>query len=143
MKKNNTYRAQNTKTHVKSQPMSIPKSIPKLIGSKLAMLLGIIIPIAALIGYSMNMNFFSIARILSAFVLIISIAAYLKEEVIYPNPKAVQHDNTLTTKKLLINKKPSKSFSFSLKKGTVQVVLSMIIIILCTYLGQVIYKSIG
>jgi hypothetical protein len=147
MKKNNTYRSQNTKAHVKSQPKAIPKpipkSIPKSIGIKLAMLLGVIIPIAALIGYSMNMNFFTIARILSAFVLIISIAAYLKEEVIYPNPKAVQHDNSLTTKKLAISKNTSKSFPLSLKKGTVQVVLSMIIIILCTYLGQVIYKSIG
>ena len=143
MKKNNTHRSQNTKAHVKSIPKSIPKSITKLIGSKLAMLLAIIIPIAALIGYSMNMNFFSIARILSAFVLIISIAAYLKEEVIYPNPKAIQHDNKLTTKKIAVMKKPSKNFLFSLKKGTVQVVLSMIIIIICTYIGQVIYKAVG
>ena len=92
MKKKSTYRPLNTKAHGKSKPKSISKSI----GSKLAMLLGVIIPIAMLIAYSMNMNFFSIARILSIFVLIISIAAYLKDEVIYPNPKAIQHDNALT-----------------------------------------------
>ncbi|MGH4126236.1 MAG: hypothetical protein ACREV6_25325 [Clostridium sp.] len=142
MKKNNTNRALNTKAHVKSKPKYIPKSIPKLIGSKLGMLLGGIIPLAALIGYAMDMNFFSITRILSAFVLLISIAAYLKDEVIYPNPKAIQHDNALTTKKNGVNKKYSKNSFFSLKKGTVQVVLSMIIIILCTYLGQVIYNAI-
>lgn len=139
MKKTNTYKSVNTKAQVKSQPKSIPKSI----GSKLGMLLGVIIPIAALIGYSMNMNFFSIARILSAFVLIISVAAYLKDEVIYPNPKAVQHDNALTTKKLAVNKKPIKNSYFSIKKGTVQVIISILLIIICTYLGQVIYKAIG
>ncbi|MBU3143060.1 hypothetical protein [Clostridium sp. CF012] len=139
MKKDNTYRPLNTKAHVQTKSKSISKSIV----SKLLMLLGIIIPIAALIGYAMNMNFFSIAIILSAFILIISIAAYLKEEVIYPNPKAVQHDNRLTTKKIAVVKKTSKNSPFSLKKGTVQVVLSMIIIIICTYIGQVIYKTIG
>lgn len=139
MKKKSNSRPQITKAHVKSKP----KSIPKLIGGKLGMLLGVIIPIAALIGYSMNMNFFSIARILSVFVLIISIAAYLKGEIIYPNPKAVQHDNTLTTKKIAVSKKENKSFSFSLNNGTLQVVISMLIIILCTYLGQVIYKAMG
>jgi len=143
MKKRNIYKSESTKAREKAKPNSKPKSILKSTGSKLIMLLGTIIPIAALLAYSMNMNFFSIARILSAFVLIISIAAYLKEEVIYPNPKAVQHDNSLTTKKLAVNKKPSKNFSFPLKKGTFQVVLSMIIIIICTYLGQVIYKAMG
>ncbi len=138
MKKNNNYKSQNTKAHVKAKPKSIPKSI----GSKLAMLMGVIVPIAALIGYSMNMNFFSIARILSAFVLIISIAAYLKNEVIYPNPKAMQHDNSLTTKKIAVGKKNIKNSYFSLNKGTVQVVLSIIIIILCTYLGQAIYTTV-
>ncbi|MBU3127286.1 hypothetical protein LGL55_08240 [Clostridium tagluense] len=137
MKKNNTNRYLNTKAHVKSKPKSIIKSI----GSKLAMLLCVIIPVAALIGYAMDMNFFSITIILSAFVLIISIAAYLKDEVIYPNPKAIQHDNTLTTKKNGISQKHSRKFSVLIKKGTIQVVLCMIIIILCTYLGQVIYKA--
>ena len=107
------------------------------------MLLGVIIPIAALIAYSMNINFFSITRILSVFVLIISIAAYLKDEVIYSHPKVVHHDNTLGNKKTVVHKKYNTNFSFSLKKGTVQVVLSILIIILCTYLGQVIYKAIG
>jgi len=137
MKKKSTSKSQNTKANVKSKP----KSIPKLLGSKLVMLLGVIIPIAALIGYSMNMNFFSIARILSVFLLIISIAAYLKDEIIYPNPKAVQHNNTLTTKKIAVIKKDNKRFSLSLKNGTLQVVISALIIILCTYLGQVIYTA--
>jgi len=139
MKKNNTYRPLNTKAHAKAKP----KSVPRAIGSKLSILLGLIIPIAMLIAYSMNMNFFSIARILSIFVLLISIAAYLKGEIIYPNPKAMQHDNSLTYKKSVEHKKNIKSSYFSLKKGTLQVVLSMLIIILCTYLGQVIYKAIG
>ncbi|HEY5587319.1 MAG TPA: hypothetical protein VIK86_00025 [Candidatus Paceibacterota bacterium] len=138
MKKNNTYRSVNTKAHVVSKPKSISKSV----GSKLAMLLGVIIPVAMLISYSMNMNFFSIARILSIFVLVISIAAYLKGEVIYANPKSIQHDNSLTNKKNIEHKIIRKNSYFSLKKGTVQVVLSMLIIILCTYLGQVIYKAI-
>jgi len=137
MKKKSTSKSQNTKANVKSKP----KSIPKLLGSKLVMLLGVIIPIAALIGYSMNMNFFSIARILSVFLLIISIAAYLKDEIIYPNPKAVQHNNTLTTKKIAVIKKDNKRFSLSIKNGTLQVVVSTLIIILCTYLGQVIYTA--
>ncbi|MGV8982263.1 hypothetical protein [Clostridium sp.] len=136
MKKKNTYKSLSTKTKVKFKPKSIPKSI----GSKLLMLLGLIIPIAALIGYSMDVNFFSIARILSIFVLIISMAAYLKDEIIYPNPKATQHDNSLTNKKNVEHKENRTNSYFSLKKGTVQVVLAMLIIIVCTYLGQAIYK---
>ena len=139
MKKKSTNKSLNTNAHVKPEP----KSIPNLIGRKLGMLLGVIIPIAMLIAYSMNMNFFSIARILSIFVLVISIAAYLKGEVIYSNPKATQHNNTLVTKKNVEHKKNIKNSFFSLKKGTVQVVLSMLIIILCTYIGQVIYKAIA
>ncbi len=125
MKKKNSYKTLNKINH--------PKTIPKLIGSKLGMLLGGIIPIAMLIAYSMNENFFSITRILSIFVLIISIAAYLKGEIIYSHPKVVHRGNTVIKK---------KNF-FSLNKGTVQVVLSILFIILLTYLGQIIYKVIG
>jgi len=125
MKKKNYYKTLNKKKH--------SKTVPKLIGSKLGMLLGVIVPISLIIAYSMNENFFSITRILSIFVLIISIAAYLKGEIIYSHPKVVHRGNTVVKK---------KDF-FSLKKGTVQVVLSMLIIILLTYLGQVIYKVIG
>ena len=141
MKKKNTNKYLSTKAHVKSKPKSITKSI----FSKLGMLLGVIIPIAMLIAYSMKLNFFSITRILSIFILIISIAAYLKGEVIYSNPKAVQHDNSLINKNKnnIAHKKNIKRSYFSLKKGTAQVVLSMLIIILCTYLGQGIYKVIG
>ena len=135
MKKKNSFRPLNKKIPV--------KSIPKSIASKLGMLFGVIIPIAMLIAYSMNINFFFITRILSIFVLIISIAAYLKGEVIYSNPKAVQHDNALVYKKSVEHKKHIRNSYFSLKKGTVQVVISMVIIILSTYLGQVIYKIIG
>ena len=132
MKSKNTYKSVSTKDKAKFKTKSIPKSI----GNKLLMLLGLIIPIAALIGYSMNINFFSIARILSIFLLIISIAAYLKDEIIYPQSNAVHHDNRL-------NNKSKLKFSFLARKGTFQVVLSMLIIILFTYLGQVIYKVIG
>ena len=139
MKKKNTNKSLNAKAHVKSKPKSITNSII----SKLGMLLGAIIPISMLIAYSMNMNFFSITRILSIFVLIISIAAYLKGEVIYSNPKAIQHDNSLISKNNIAHKKNIKKSHFSLKNGTAQVVLSMLIIIICTYLGQGIYKVIG
>lgn len=138
MKKKSTYKSLSTKTKAKFKPKSIPKSI----GSKLFMLLGLIIPIAALIGYSMSVSFFSIARILSLFVLIISIAAYLKDEIIYPNLKAIQHDNSLINKKKLGHKENRRNFSSLIKKGTVQVVLSILIIIAFTYLGQAIYKII-
>lgn len=136
MKKNNNYMSLNTKANVKSKRKSIAKSI----GNKLLMLLSVIIPIAILIAYSMSMNFFSITRILSIFVLIISIAAYLKGEIFYPQPKAVHYGNVLN-KKVVAQKKQKRKFSFLLKKGTVQVVLSMLIILLCTYLAQVIYKA--
>ncbi|MBU3188675.1 hypothetical protein K9O30_05810 [Clostridium bowmanii] len=136
MKKKNTYKSVSTKTKAEFKPKSIPKSI----GSKLLMLLGLIIPVAALIGYSMNVNFFSIARILSLFVLIISIAAFLKDEIIYPNIKAVQHDNSLINKKKLGYNEKRRNFSSLIKKGTFQVILSILTIIACTYLGQAIYK---
>ena len=135
MKKKNSYRIINSKIHA--------KTIPKLICSKLVVLLSVIIPIAILIAYSMKMNFFSITRILSIFVLIISIAAYLKDEIIYSHPKIVCLRTTVGSKKNVVHKKHNTKFSFSLKKGTIQVVLSILIIILCTYLGQVIYKVIG
>lgn len=135
MKKKNSYRPKNTKIHA--------KSIPKLIGSKLVMLLCCIIPIAILIAYSMKENFFSITRMLSIFLLIISIAAYLKGEIIYTHPKIVHHVNTVGNKKNVVQKKHKINFSFSLRKGTLQVVLSMLIIILFTYLGQGIYNIIG
>ena len=138
MKKKSTYKSLGVKTKAKFKQKSIPKSIC----NKLLMLLGLIIPIAALIGYSMNVNFFSIARILSIFLLIISIAAYLKDEIIYPNLKAIQHDNSLINKKNLGHEKNTRNFSYLIKKGTVQVLLSMLVIIACTYLGQTIYKII-
>lgn len=135
MKKKNSYRHQNTK---------IPaKTIPKSIAIKLGILLGIITPITVMIAYPMNENFFSIARIISIFVLIISIGAYVKDEVIYSHPKVAHHGNTVGNKKNVVHKKYNTNFSFSLNKGTVQVALSILIIILCTYLGQVIYKAIG
>ena len=135
MKKKNSYRPKNKKIH--------SKTIPKLIGSKLVMLLGCIIPIAILIAYSMQENFFYITRILSIFILIISIAAYLKDEIIYSHPKVVHHNNAVGNKKSVIYKKHKINFSFSLRKGTAQVVLSILIIILFTYLGQGIYTVIG
>ncbi|MBU3159277.1 hypothetical protein KPL37_05835 [Clostridium frigoris] len=135
MKKENSYRLQKTKIHV--------KTIPELIVSKLLMLLGCIIPISILIAYAMKLNFFSITRILSIFILIISIAAYLKSEIMYPHPKVVHKGDKVGSKKNIVYKKHKINFSFSLKKGTLQVVLSMLIIILITYLGQGIYKLIG
>ena len=135
MKKNNVVRTLNTK--------KIQQTIPKSIINKLLLLIGFIIPVALFISYSMNVNFFSITKIISIFVLIISIAAYLKDEVMYPRFKVIHHGNTVGIKKNTANKKHNTKFSFSLNKGTVQVVLSMIIIIICTYLGQVIYKQIG
>jgi K+-sensing histidine kinase KdpD len=132
MKKKKDYRPKTTK---------LPeKTIPKSIGNKLAVLLGVIIPIAALIAYSMDRNFFSITIIISIFILIISIAAYVKGEVIYSHPKVVHHVNTPINKKAVVHKKYNTNFSFSLNKGTVQVVLSMMIIIVCAFLGQVISK---
>lgn len=131
MKKKNEYRQKNTK---------VPKkSIAKSIGNKLAALLGVIIPIAALIAYSMDRNFFSITIIISIFILIISIAAYVKGEVLYPHPKVVHHVNTPINKNV-VHKKHNTNFSFSLNKGTVQVVLSIMIIIVCALIGQVINK---
>jgi len=135
MKKKNSYRPLNKKIHA--------KSIPKLIGSKVAMLLGCLVPISIMIAYSMNINFFSITRILSSFILVISIAAYLKGEIIYSNSKVVHHGNVVGNKKIVVNKKHKTNFNFSLSKGTVQVVLSMLIILVLTYLGQGIYKVIG
>ena len=118
------------------------KTIPKSIGNKLAVLLGVIIPVAALIAYSMDRNFFSIAIIISIFILLISIAAYVKGEVLYSDPKVVHHGSTPVNKNSVVHKKYNTKFSFSLNKGTVQVLLSVIVIILCAYLGQVIYKFI-
>ena len=135
MKKGKSYKTLSKKNHV--------KTLPKSIGSKLGMLLGFMVPIAMIIAYSMNENFFSVTIILSIFVLIISIAAYLKDEIIYYHPKSANHVNVLGNKKNVVNKTYNRKFSFSLNKGTVQVVLSILIIILFTYLGQVIYKSIG
>ncbi|MBU3200003.1 hypothetical protein LL037_04720 [Clostridium estertheticum] len=135
MKKENSYRPQKTKIHV--------KTIPELIVSKLVMLLGCIIPISIFIAYAMKLNFFSITKILSIFILIISIAAYLKSEIMYPHPKVLHKGDTLGSKKNVVYKKHKTNFSFSLKKGPLQVVLSMLIIILLTYLGQGIYQLMG
>ena len=132
MKKGKSYKTPNKNKYV--------KSLPKSIASKLGMLLLVIVPIAMLIAYSMNENFFSVTIILSVFVLIISIAAYLKGEIIYYHPVVVNHGNVLGNKKNVVHEVSNKKFSFSLNKGTVQVVLSILIIILCAYLGQVIYK---
>ena len=132
MKKGKSYKTLSKKNHV--------KTLPKLIGSKLVMLLGVIVPIAMLIAYSMNESFFSVTIILSIFVLIISIAAYLKGEIIYFHPKVIHHGNALGNKKNTANITYNRKFSFSLNKGTVQVVLSILIIILFACLGQVIYK---
>ncbi len=128
MKKKSDYKSVNTNTPT--------TTIPRSMVNKLGMLLLVIIPITSLLAYAMEVNFFTIARIISAFILIISIIAYIKEEVIY------DHTNTVVNKKKIVNQKHKIKFSFSLKKGTVQVVLSTLIIILCTYLGQVIYKFI-
>ena len=132
MKKKKVYRPKNTKV--------IEKTIAKSIGTKLAVLLGIIIPVSALLAYSMDRNFFSIAIIISIFILLISIAAYVKEEVLYSSPKVVHHGSTPINKNTVVHKKYNKNFSFSLKKGTVQLLLSITIVIICAYLGQVIYK---
>jgi hypothetical protein len=132
MKKKKSYRPKNTK---------VPKkTIPKSIGNKLAMLLGVISPVAALIAYSMDRNFFSITIIISIFILLISIAAYVKGEVVYSHPKVVHHGNTPVDKNSVVHKKYNTKFSFSLSKETVQVVLSIMVIIICACLGQVIYK---
>ena len=135
MKKKNSYRPQNAKIST--------KSIPKAIGIKLGILLAVIIPIAAMVAYAMNINFFSITGIISIFVLIISMIAYVKGEVIYSHPKVVHSGSTLGNKKNIVQKKHNTNFSFSLDKGTIQVVLSILIIIFCTYLGLFIYKTIG
>jgi len=132
MKKGKSYKSSSKNKNVKSLPQSI--------ASKLGVLLLVIVPIAMLIAYSMNENFFSVTIILSVFVLIISIAAYLKGEIIYYHPKATNHGNVLGNKKNVVHEIVNKKFSFSLRKGTVQVVLSMLVIILCAYVGQVIYK---
>jgi hypothetical protein len=132
MKKKKDYRPKNTKV--------AKKTIPKSIGNKLASLLGVIIPVAALIAYSMNKNFFSITIIISIFILIISIAAYVKGEVVYSHPKVVHHGTTAINKNSVVHKKYNTNFSFSLNKGTVQVVLSIMIIIVCAFIGQVINK---
>ena len=135
MKKKNSYRPVHKKMPV--------KTIPKSIINKLAMLLGVIIPVSAVIAYSMNKNFFSITIMISIFILIISIAAYVKGEVIYSHPKVVRHINTPGNTNPVVHKKYNTNFSFSLKKGTVQVVLSILLIILVSYLGQVIYRTLG
>jgi len=132
MKNGKSYKTLSKKNNV--------KTLPKLIGSKLGMLLGVIVPIAMLIAYSMNENFFSVTIILSIFVLIISIAAYLKGEIIYSHPEVVHYGNVLSNKKNVVSKTHKKKFSFSLKKGTVQVVLSILIIILFACLGRIMYK---
>ncbi len=119
------------------------KTIPRSIASKLGMFISVIIPIAIFIAYSMDMNVFSITRIISIFVLIISIAAYLKGEVFYSHPKVVHHGKIVGNIKNVVHKKYNRDFSLSLSKGTVQVVLSILILILSTYIGQVIYKLIG
>ncbi len=135
MKKKNAQRPLNTKER--------PKTIPKSIVNKLGMLIGFIVPIAFFISYSMNVSFFSITKIISVIVLIISIAAYLKGEIIYSSSKTVHQGKAIGNKNTSVNKKHSSKFSISLSKGTVQVVLSILIIIVCTYLGQVIYTAIG
>ena len=59
MKKKNSYKPVHKKMPV--------KTIQRSIINKLAMLLGVIIPVSAVIAYSMNKNFFSITIILSIF----------------------------------------------------------------------------
>lgn len=135
MKKNNTGRSLNAK----NQRNTIPKSII----NKLGLLIGFIVPIALFISYSMDVNLFSITKIISVFVLIICIAAYLKDEVIYPRFKVVHRGDKVGIKKNAVSQTHKTKFSFSLNKGTVQMVLAIILIIICTYLGEVIYKAIG
>ncbi|MFT5873675.1 MAG: hypothetical protein ACI8WT_002622 [Clostridium sp.] len=135
MKKKNTHKPQITKVH--------SKTVPKSIVNKLGILLGVIIPIAIFIAYAMKINFFFITRILAMFVLIISIAAYFKDQVFYVHPEVVHHANKMGSKKILVTKENNSKVSFSLNNGTIQVVFSIMIIIACTYLGQVIYQAIG
>ena len=135
MKKKNSYRPKKARVHV--------KTIAELIVSKLAMLLGCIIPISIFIAYAMKIDFFFITRILAIFILIISIAAYLKGEIMYPHHRLVHKGDLASSKKNIVYKKHIINFSFSLRNGTLQVVLSMLIIIVLTYLGQSIYKLIG
>lgn len=135
MKKKNSYRAKNTKTRA--------KSIPKLIGGKLVMLLSIIIPIAILIAYSMNLNFFSITRILLIFVLIISVAAYLKGEIIYSHPDKSHYSGKASKDKTITHKKSKINFSFSLKNGTLQVIIILLSLLVVSYLVQAVYKVIA
>lgn len=116
------------------------KTIQKSIFNKSAVLLGVIVPVAALIAYSMDRNFFSVAIIISIFILLISIAAYVKEEVLYSDPKVINHGSKSVIKNSVVHKKYNNKFSLSLNKGTVQVLFSIIVIILVACLGQVIYK---
>jgi hypothetical protein len=134
MKKKNSPRVLNTKKR--------RKTIPKSIINKLGMLIGLILPVALFIAYSMNENFFSVVEIISIFVLIICIAAYFKDEVIYPRFKVVHRGDKVGIKKTAATQNHRAKFSFSLNKGTVQMVLSILLIIACTFLGQVIYNSI-
>ncbi|MCJ7688392.1 MAG: hypothetical protein MUO60_03615 [Clostridiaceae bacterium] len=135
MKKKNSHRAFNAKNPRKTASKSII--------NKLSMLIGLILPIALFIAYSMNENLFSVIEIISVFILIICIAAYFKDEVIYPRFKVVNRGNKVGIKKTAATQNHRAKFSFSLNKGTVQMVLSILIIIVCTFLGQVIYKAMG
>ena len=135
MKKGKSHKILSKNKHV--------KTLPELVINKLCMLMGVIIPIAMLIAYSMDENFFSVTMILSIFVLIISVAAYLKGEIIYYRPEVVHHGNVLGNKKNVTTETSNKKFSLSLSKGTVQVMLSIIIILLFAYVGQVVYKVVG
>lgn len=135
MKKKNSPRVLNTKNR--------RKTIPKSIINKLGMLIGFILPIAVFIAYSMNENLFSVIEIISVFVLIICVAAYFKDEVIYPRFKVVHRGNKVAIKKTAATQNHRAKFSFSLNKGTVQMVLSILIIIICAFLGQGIYNAIG
>jgi p-aminobenzoyl-glutamate transporter AbgT len=107
------------------------------------MLIGFILPIALFISYSMDVNFSSVTKIISVFLLIICIVAYLKDEVIYPRFKVVHRGDKVGIKKNTVSQTHKTKFSFSLSKGTVQMVLSILIIIICTYLGEFIYNAIG
>ncbi|MBU3112947.1 hypothetical protein [Clostridium lacusfryxellense] len=135
MKSGKSYKTLSKNKHV--------KSLPTLMVNKLLMLLGAIIPISMFVAYAMKENFFYVTIILSIFVLIISVAAYLKGEIIYYRPKVVHHGNVLKNKKNVINETSNKKFSLSLSNGTVQVMFSIIIIILMAGVGQAIYKVIG
>jgi p-aminobenzoyl-glutamate transporter AbgT len=135
MKKKSMSRPQSTKNR--------RRNIPKSIINKVGMLIGFIVPITLFISYSMDVNFFSVTKIISVFLLIICIAAYLKDEVIYPRFKVVHRGDKVGIKKNAASQTHKTKFSFSLSKGTVQMVLSILIIIICTYLGEVIYKAFG